>query len=495
MDLMESKFNNKLLMTALGVIQPASPKQVIKFLSQIYVGLNTWPDAKYLDEVFSLWIDQQKIFCVNKKRSLYVLTTEGNKYLGKNLCRKRDKARLSLLNECYHASIKKLDVQSQELGGDSPPLDARHVTQEEGQRPINSAAITRGTSNISRIYWPLITEQLNLRVGFDSRTSSVSLRYGSFPNLRLLRDASFSDSEDKDITLTQLALCIGVTPWLISSLTHTSENHYRRFTIGKKGGGEREISSPRYFLKTVQYWLKVHFLYQLKVHSSCHAYISGKSIVSNASLHVGKEFVANIDLEDFFGRITQKQVCKLLERHGFGVKLASTISKLVTLDNSLPQGAPTSPVISNAILYDFDKYVTSRAEKMGLVYTRYSDDITISGGSKKNIVSLIGECSKSLKEIGHSLKNEKTRVASFRSSQRVTGLVVNEFVQPPREYRRKMRSMFHEALKNPSDYVDRLDEMRGHLSYLNSFESIRKTRQFRLAKVAIWKVSRQKKGI
>jgi len=490
---MAAKFNSKLLMVALGIIQPASPKQVVEFLSRIYPAVKTWPDAKCLKEIYSLWIDDKQIICVNKKRNLYVLTKEGNRYLGKDLCRKRDKARISLLNECYRASIKKLDVVSQESGGDSPSVDARPITQEEGQRPISSAAITRGTSNNGRTYWPLITEQLNLRVGFDSRTSSASFRYGSFPNLHLLRNASFSDSQEKDITLTQLALCVGVTPWLISTFTHTTENHYRRFTIGKKGGGEREIASPRFFLKTVQYWLKVHFLYQLKVHDSCHAYINGKSIITNASLHLGKDFVANIDLENFFGRITQDQVFQLLEQHEFGSELAVTIARLVTFDSSLPQGAPTSPIISNAILFDFDVFITNRAEKMGLIYTRYADDITISGDSKTNIISLINECSKLLKKQGHSLKEEKSRIASFRASQRVTGLVVNEIVQPPRKYRRNMRAMFNQALKNPTGFVARLDEIRGHFSYLSSFESINKTRQFRLARVAIWKVDRQKK--
>ena len=153
------------------------------------------------------------------------------------------------------------------------------------------------------------------------------------------------------MTISQLALAIGVSPRLLTSFTHKPENHYRTFKIGKKGGGEREISSPRFFLKTVQYWIKSYILCHVKIHESCHAYLRGKSIISNAEGHVGKKFVANIDIENFFGNITRDHVFRLLKKNDVGEKLSGSVAGLVTLDGCLPQGAPTSPDISNAFLY------------------------------------------------------------------------------------------------------------------------------------------------
>src|SRR5690606_33872190 len=191
-----------------------------------------------------------------------------------------------------------------------------------------------------------------------------------------------------------------------------------------------------------------------------------------------------------FGSISTKNVYMLCINHGFGKQLSLTISKLVTLHGSLPQGAPTSPHISNAFLYDFDEMMQELCLEKGVSYTRYADDITFSGESKEVLLALIGRCESFLSRKGLSLKKEKTRIASAQASQRVTGLVVNSAVNPPREYRRRVRAMFHRAFNHPGEYVDRVNELKGHLSYLSSFESVRDTAQFDLAKEAISKVEK-----
>jgi len=276
---------------------------------------------------------------------------------------------------------------------------------------------------------------------------------------------------------------------LLTSFIHKPANHYRTFTIGKKGGGEREISSPRFFLKTIQYWIKSYFLIYLKVHNACHAYEKGRSIISNAEHHVDKAFVANIDIEDFFGNITKDGIYKLLVDSNFGQNLASAIARLITLDGSVPQGAPTSPIISNAYLFDMDEILYQRSKEKELSYTRYADDITISGNSRESIIDIIHLCSDLLTRYGLRLNSKKTRIASRGGSQRVTGVVVNQKIQPPRKYQRTVRAIFHKAFNNPDQYIDRIDELRGHLSYLSSFDELRESRHLRRYRAVLIKLS------
>ena len=290
------------------------------------------------------------------------------------------------------------------------------------------------------------------------------------------------------MSLTHLALAIGVSPRLLTSFTHKAVNHYRFFSIGKKGGGEREIASPRFFLKTIQYWIKSYVLCHLKTHESCHAYLRGRSIISNAEDHVGKKFVANVDIENYFGSINRNHVFRLLRKNGIGEKLSNTVADIVTLDGVLPQGAPTSPDISNAFLLEVDDKLTKLSEGYNLKYTRYADDMTISGNSRGDIQSVIRRCSILLAEYGLKLKAEKTRIASDKTSQRVTGLLVNEKIQPPKEFRKKVRAIFHNASKHPEHFVDRLDELRGYHSYLISFDVLKESRHLRRYKIVISKI-------
>lgn len=270
-----------------------------------------------------------------------------------------------------------------------------------------------------------------------------------------------------------------MSPRLLTSFVHKPENHYRTFRIGKKGGGSREISSPRFFLKSIQYWIKSYILSQFNAHNACHSYRIGKSIITNANEHARKSYVGNVDIEDFFGSVDKKMVFECLRKHGYGSELSRSIAGLVTFNNSLPQGAPTSPEISNAILFDFDERLFAAASDVGVTYTRYADDITLSGGSKQVVAQLIRECEEGLKAHGMRLNSKKTRIASIRSSQVVTGLVVNEKVQPSRAYRKRIRAIFHQAGINPSQYVGRLKQLQGYYSYLSAFDSLKDSKQLR----------------
>lgn len=474
---MSIKFNEQLLLWGLGVIQPASPAETLEFLKLVYPAVSRWPNDEYLEDIFDTWLENKYVVMLNKKYKLFSLTAFANQRMDVKLRRQRDKARITLLRHAYDASLKVSGRRQKELDGVSPSSDARYISQE-GSRPVSSgsaASRAESTRHRARTYWPRVSEQLNLKVGLTRRLpDKLHYRYYSFPTLKSLQQASNDAPAEADMSLTQLAYAIGITPRLLTSFTHKKVNHYRHFSIQKKGGGEREICSPKYFLKTVLYWLGAYLLKDLRVHESCHAYTKGKSIITNASPHLNRAYVANLDIENFFGNVTPDHIIACLDANKIGPKLTKVISDLVTYDGALPQGAPTSPIISNAVLYDFDKRMTSLSEMFGLSYSRYADDITISGESIGSVKKAINFCGKQLNQTGFSLNDKKTRIATQNSSQRVTGVVVNEKLQPPREYRRKVRALFHNASQRPADYVDSLDILRGHLSYLMSYELFKK---------------------
>jgi retron-type reverse transcriptase len=178
----------------------------------------------------------------------------------------------------------------------------------------------------------------------------------------------------------------------------------------------------------------------------------------------------------------------LLLQEGFGKLFAKSISRLTTLNDALPQGAPTSPMLSNAYLFSFDAAMAEHAKSAGVGYTRYADDITISGDERALVIDAIGYAAAMLNERGLALNDKKTRVSSRSGQQKVTGVVVNEKPQPPRKLRRRIRAMFHQADLRPEEYVKKSAELRGYLSYLQSYPVLRDSPELKKYKSVIGKL-------
>ncbi len=479
---MKLVFNDKLLFLTLAILQPASAKDSLTLLTSLFKNSHHLPTQSDADLLFRKWESKHLIIPVHKGRGFYSLTHAGHHFLPEDLRKFRDRTRIELIKNAYHASVKTSEGVARGLDDASSSAEPR-TTTKEASRPVVSGRDPSQTRLIrlpARNYWPRFSEQLNLRVGLDSPPSDSQsgfrpFRYCSFPTLKSIRRASSIEPDSdtpKDLNSKQLALCIGVSPALISLMRRRKKSYYRTFKIGKKSGGERTIESPRVFLKSIQYWIKTYFFHYLTVHDACHAYLKDRSIISNAKPHVGKKYVANLDIENFFGNITENDVKRTLIRNGLGPTLSSVIADFLTLDNHLPQGAPTSPSISNAYLFEFDLELTNFANVRNLNYSRYADDLSISGNSIEDISMCIKEASSLLKRYGLTINNGKTRIANRNSSQRVTGVVVNEKLQPPRPFRRKVRAMFHRASLNPDEYSERHEELKGYYSYLSSYDSL-----------------------
>ncbi len=233
---------------------------------------------------------------------------------------------------------------------------------------------------------------------------------------------------------------------------------YRTFRIPKKSGGTREISAPSTNLRIIQQNLALE-LDKLRLFKPCvNGFVTGRNIRRNASAHVSERFVLNIDLEDFFGSINYGRVFGLLSKPPYSIhrKVAAAIAKACTVNNALPQGAPTSPVISNLVCAKMDSELVRFAAQNRCKYTRYADDLTFSTSkssmpfaSNKESVdgSTYCEISTTLRAIiesnGFTINEKKVRLRDRTARQEVTGLIVNERVNVKRRFVREVRAMIH----------------------------------------------------
>ncbi len=236
----------------------------------------------------------------------------------------------------------------------------------------------------------------------------------------------------------------------IRSLTYVlyviSENKkYTEFTIKKKNGKERIISSPNLALKKWQKKLNevLQLCYINKI--AVHGFIANKSIITNAFTHIKKRNVLNIDIKDFFPSINFGRIRGLFLNSPFNfTKEAATIlAQICTFKNQLPQGAPTSPIISNFICSRLDQKMTKLGQKYYCTYTRYADDITFSNTKNNLPENLIEEIINIIREEGFEVNEAKVRNQTRVVRQEVTGLTVNEKININRKYIRKVRAILH----------------------------------------------------
>jgi RNA-directed DNA polymerase len=238
------------------------------------------------------------------------------------------------------------------------------------------------------------------------------------------------------VTVDDLAKALGIPKYALTRYVFKANRLYKTFRIGKPSGhGYRTINAPSAELKGLQRWIVRNVLRAVKLHIAASAFRPGCSIVNNAKPHAGHDFVFNADLRDYFPSITSRRIFGLFRALGFANELAAAFTRLTTRAGELPQGAPTSPELANIIARRLDSRLDGLCQRCGWRYTRYCDDITVSGngvfGGAKRVIEAI------IASEGFEVNTKKTRVHRRGQSQMVTGLVVNEFPNVPRSQRRK----------------------------------------------------------
>ncbi|MCI8664926.1 MAG: RNA-directed DNA polymerase [Hungatella sp.] len=242
---------------------------------------------------------------------------------------------------------------------------------------------------------------------------------------------------------------LGDTDWpkekilaCLFALSNHPESHYHSVKIPKRRGGYRTLDVPDGLLKKVQRNILHHILDDFAPSQAATAYGRGTSVISNAFPHTGKRLVLKLDIHDFFGNITFPMVLhKAFPGTYFPASVGTMLTSLCCLRERLPQGSPASPAISNLVMRPFDEYMLDWCGQREIAYSRYSDDMTFSGDF--DAAELLRKTESFLRIYGLELNHEKTRLCTRGSRQIVTGIVVNETLQLPKEYRRELRQEIH----------------------------------------------------
>jgi len=237
--------------------------------------------------------------------------------------------------------------------------------------------------------------------------------------------------------VSHLSLLIGIKEEYIYKITNSPKSGYRKFQIPKKTEGYRTINEPLPNLKIIQKWIQERILENINVSVFAKAYRKNVNLKDNIRFHKGQKIVLKIDLEDFFGNLKQKKIVKLFIDLGYTKELSVVLAKLCTLNGSLPQGAPTSPLLSNILMNEFDDKISEYCKANRIRYTRYADDLTFSG--EFDIKLLYNEVKKLLSSLRLKINIKKTIVMRQHNRQIVTGIVVNQNQKVFKEYRHKIR--------------------------------------------------------
>jgi retron-type reverse transcriptase len=253
--------------------------------------------------------------------------------------------------------------------------------------------------------------------------------------------------------------------WLAFHNEAALRTHYVRFTVPKRSGGTRQLAAPHRSLRKCQQWIAWHILDKVPAHAAAHGFVRGRSTLTNATPHVDADVLVNTDLKDFFPTVTFPRVMGIFRELGYSPAVATILALLCTESprrtvtyagtqyhvatgpRALPQGACTSPALSNLVTRRLDSRLIGLAEKLGWSYTRYADDATFSarGESAGKTAYLLARVRHIAVDEGFAVNEKKTRVLRRNASQQVTGIVVNRRPGVPRKVVRRVRAILHRA--------------------------------------------------
>lgn len=276
----------------------------------------------------------------------------------------------------------------------------------------------------------------------------------------------YNDSHFADI--------IGITLDQLIFFQNNREKAYCTFKLRKSNGQFRIIDAPNAKMKQIQRWILDNILYKMGFGKHAHGFIPRKSIRTNSEIHIGQDLVMGIDIKNFFPSIKFHRVFGLFQKAGFNDEISKLLAEICTYKGQLPQGAPTSPAISNIIAWHIDIKLAAFCKKRGLKYSRYADDITISGG--KQLPRYKKQLFKIIRNEGFEINLNKVRIQGRGTCQKVTGVVVNDSLSIGKEKKRFLRSIVHNIVSkgpiaaNITDNPFFKEWIYGLLNYANMIE-------------------------
>jgi RNA-directed DNA polymerase len=270
---------------------------------------------------------------------------------------------------------------------------------------------------------------------------------------------------DKNLTIifspNHFAHLVGYKLSFLYRIANSQIHFYRTFEIPKKNGQLRKISEPLPSLKEIQKWILENILEKCEISPYAKAFIKNRSIRENARFHSNQEILLTLDIRDFFQSIKSKSIYKIFVNLGYTKNLSVLLTNICTLNGELPQGAPTSPYLSNLFFKRIDSRIFGFTNKHKIRYTRYADDMTFSGDFEPGMV--INFIKKILSNYNLEINDEKIRVRKKHQQQEVTGIVVNnKLMQSPKSLRKEIRKEMY--------YIEKYG-LDSHLEKINCYKA------------------------
>lgn len=362
------------------------------------------------------------------------------------------------------------------------------------------------------------SHKIHLRESFQDRVIKLNMNFPRNTFLELAKEANKSDAfiektlnyADKLLqqglpvifSLNHFAQILGIDRIEISTIIENRGFHYSYYVIKKKSGGYRRIITPHKNIRYLQDWIKINILDKINVHHACTGFVKNKSILDNAKPHINAEAILNIDLKNFFETINEKRVYGIFRHLGYHTNLAVEFARICTVsmpegkfekleDNLrehfedyyympeavLVQGAPTSPTLSNIACLCLDNRLLKLANKLGVNYSRYADDITFSGTWES--LPSFNLLKKIIEDEDFIINWNKKGIYKRGQRQLVTGLLINDKARIPKKYKKDIfRHLFFCEKYGPTAHFNRISPnksyskewLMGKILYVNSIE-------------------------
>jgi RNA-directed DNA polymerase len=273
----------------------------------------------------------------------------------------------------------------------------------------------------------------------------------------------FSNNVPVIYNTSHLSALVGYKKEYLKKASLYPKYFYRDFEITKKNGSKRAISEPLPSLKEIQIWVLKNILYKIPISPFAKAYKPNSGLIENLKFHKKQPKVFTLDLENFFPSISIKSIEKVFLTAGYSRMVSKLLSKLCTRDGTLPQGAPTSPYLSNLIFKDADAVISSYCIERKIRYTRYADDLSFSGDFDEK--ELLSKITSIVENLNLHINTAKTKLMTPNMRQTVTGVVVNDKPQVAFHKRNELRQDMHYIKKFGIDEHREYKEIN-HSNYL-----------------------------
>lgn len=278
--------------------------------------------------------------------------------------------------------------------------------------------------------------------------------------------------EIANTNLKTLSENIGINHNYLKSLIFNSDKYYYSYYIDKRSGKKRVIDAPNYEIKAIQSWILRNILEDIKISERANGFVKKRGIKNNARFHLGKAFIMCIDLRDFFPSIKIEQVRIVFLDHlgGDSGEIAEKLAKICTFKGYLPQGAVTSPALSNIIFRPVDIELEKLCNGLNVNYSRYADDLAFSSNDIQRLKDIERTVEDIISKHGFTLNNEKTRYSSGKGRKVVTGIILNsDRMTIGRGRKRLIRSMIHNYIVKKSDDLNK-NQLFGYIAFLRDIE-------------------------